>query len=61
MKKNRGKPIKIRTVRRAQAYLAKGLKESEVARILKTTRQQVNRWTHYIAAGKIPPLPHVDK
>ena len=43
--------IDLKSVIRVQEYLKKGLNQSEIARIMKTTRQQVNRWVFYIEKG----------
>ena len=60
--KKAGNPIDMKSVLRVQQYLEKGLNQSEIARIMKTTRQQVNRWVFYIEKGVIEPKDNtVDK
>lgn len=51
--KTAGKPIKIKKALEALRYIELGLNEAETARVLKTTRQQVNRWVKYAKMGKI--------
>lgn len=53
IEKTPGMPIKVKAVFKVREYMKKGLTESEVARVMKTTRQQVNRWVSYLKEGKI--------
>ncbi|MEK7550090.1 MAG: hypothetical protein AAB519_03880 [Patescibacteria group bacterium] len=51
-----GQPIDIKGVRRMQEYLAKGLTQAEVARVMKKKRQQITRWMKYINEGLVEPF-----
>ena len=51
--KRPGRPIDIKSVIKVQEYMEKGLNQAEIARVMKKTRQQVNRWFLYIEKGKI--------
>ena len=43
----------VKEALKVQEYLKMGLKQSEVARVMKTTRQQVNRWVQYVKKGLV--------
>jgi len=51
--KRPGRPIDIKSVMKVQEYMEKGLNQAEIARVMKKTRQQVNRWFLYVEKGKI--------
>ncbi|MFA5993378.1 MAG: hypothetical protein WC823_00295 [Parcubacteria group bacterium] len=53
--KRPGQPIDMKSVIKVQEYLDKGLNQYEIARVMNTTRQQVNRWVFYIKRGVLEP------
>ena len=50
---NKRKELMVKEALKVQEYLKMGLKQSEVARVMKTTRQQVNRWVQYVKKGLV--------
>jgi hypothetical protein len=52
-KEKPGRPIDIKSVTKVREYREKGLNQSEIARVMKKTRQQVNRWFLYLDENKV--------
>jgi len=48
-----GRPIDIKSITKVQEYRGKGLNQSEIARVMKKTRQQVNRWFLYLDENRV--------
>ncbi len=46
------KMLDKKSVDRVKKYLDLGINQSEIAKILQTTRQQVNRWTQHIEKAR---------
>lgn len=47
-----GRPIDLKSIERVRDYLKIGLKQSEIARIMKKDPTQVLRWVRYIESKK---------
>ncbi len=53
--KKAGRPINVKAAQQVAEYLAKGLNQYEVARVMGKPRQQIFRWVKYLNDGLIPP------
>lgn len=48
-----GRPIDVKSISKVQKYREKGLNQSEIARVMKKTRQQINRWFLYLDENEL--------